>query len=217
MKRKQKAQRKEEDEEVEEFKPIEDDSDLDALSISDGEGESDEESEKDEQDKKNPNIKYEEFTQKAVYKSDALDASIQALKDGFYSRLDSKKLIKRDGKIPFTEHMAMVNDSIVVLPANENVHNDLKRELCFYNLTLLDTKEAMKILLQANVKIGRPNDYFAEMFKPDDHMRKVKSKILKQEEKIKRFEERKLRVDNKRFRKWFLNFLNYRILFNPFL
>ena len=65
---------------------------------------------------------------------------------------------------------------------------------------MLDTKEAMKILLQSKVKIGRPNDYFAEMFKPDDHMRKVKAKILKQDEKIRRFEERKLRLDNKKFR-----------------
>jgi rRNA-processing protein EBP2 len=57
------------------------------------------------------------------------------------------------------------------------------------------------MLLQAKVKIGRPDDYFAEMMKSDEHMRKIKAKILKQEEKIKQFEEKKLRLDNKKFHK----------------
>ena len=57
------------------------------------------------------------------------------------------------------------------------------------------------MLIQSNVKIGRPNDYFAEMLKSDEHMRKIKQKVLKQEEKIKQFEEKKLRIDNKKFRR----------------
>ena len=125
----------------------------------------------------------------------------EKLKDEFYNRLNSKKLIKKQGKVPFVEHMTVVNDTIVVLPDNAAVHNDLKRELWFYNMTLQNAKKGVEMLIQSNVKIGRPNDYFAEMFKPDEHIRKIKQKILKQEEKIKRFEEKKLRIDNKKFRK----------------
>lgn len=143
----------------------------------------------------------EDFTQKKVYKSNQLDTLIQNLKDDFYNRLHSKRLIKRQGKVPFVEHMSLINDGIVVLPENEAIHKDLKRELWFYNLTLQDTKKGIEMLLQSNVKIGRPDDYFAEMLKSDEHMRKIKAKILKQEEKIKQFEEKRLRFDNKKFRK----------------
>ena len=47
----------------------------------------------------------------------------------------------------------------------------------------------MTFLLQANVAIGRPDDFFAEMLKNDEHMVKVKSRLLKQQVKIKTFEE----------------------------
>uniref|UniRef100_A0A7S3KNM9 rRNA-processing protein EBP2 n=1 Tax=Euplotes crassus TaxID=5936 RepID=A0A7S3KNM9_EUPCR len=55
------------------------------------------------------------------------------------------------------------------------------------------------MLMQSGVKIGRPDDFFAEMMKSDLQMRKIKQKLLKQEEKIKQFEARRLRLDNKKF------------------
>lgn len=194
MKRKQKlaAKQREQEEEQEEQVLASEDSDLDAVDMDEGEG-----GEGDEEE-----LKEEIFQQKNVYRSKDLDEMTQKLKDDFYNRLNSKKLIKRQGKIPFVEHLSLINDSIVVLPENAAVHNDLKRELCFYNLTLQDTQKAIEMLLQANVKIGRPDDYFAEMMKSDEHMRKIKAKVLKQEEKIKRFEDKKLRLDNKKFRKF---------------
>jgi rRNA-processing protein EBP2 len=151
----------------------------------------------------------EEFGQRNVYKSTELDALTKKLKGQFYNRLNSRKLIKRQGKVPFIEHMSIINETTVVLPENNQVHKDLRRELCFYNSTLQDTKNAIAMLIQSGVKIGRPDDYFAEMMKSDEHMRKIKSKILKQGEKIKQFEEKKLRTDNKKFRK-FIHFNSLR-------
>ena len=58
------------------------------------------------------------------------------------------------------------------------------------------------MLMQSGTKIGRPDDYFAEMLKSDEHMKKIKQKLLKQEEKIKQFESKRLRLDNKKFRKF---------------
>jgi len=40
--------------------------------------------------------------------------------------------------------------------------------------------KAMEICVQAKVPIERPTDFFAEMLKTDDHMKKVKSRLLKQ-------------------------------------
>lgn len=193
MKRKEKlaAKRREQQEEEDEQVLPSEDSDLDAVDFDEGEG-----GEGDQEE-----LKEETFQQQNVYRSKELDEMTKKLKDDFYNRLNSKKLIKKQGKIPFVEHMTLINDGIVVLPENAAVHNDLKRELCFYNLTLQDTQKAIEMLLQANVKIGRPNDYFAEMMKSDEHMRKIKAKVLKQGEKIRRFEDKKLRLDNKKFRK----------------
>lgn len=42
----------------------------------------------------------------------------------------------------------------------------------------------MEILVQAKVPISRPDDFFAEMIKTDEHMGKVKSRILQQQHKI---------------------------------
>lgn len=41
--------------------------------------------------------------------------------------------------------------------------------------------------------ISRPDDFFAEMLKTDEHMGKVKSRLMHQQSKIKTFEEKKLR------------------------
>mmetsp|Transcript_3588 Transcript_3588/g.6093 ORF Transcript_3588/g.6093 Transcript_3588/m.6093 type:complete len:133 (-) Transcript_3588:528-926(-) len=59
----------------------------------------------------------------------------------------------------------------------------------------------MKFLIQAKVPISRPDDFFAEMIKSDEHMAKVKSKLLKQQHKIQKFEEKKSKQENKKFHK----------------
>ena len=62
-------------------------------------------------------------------------------------------------------------------------------------------RNSLTFLLQAGVAIGRPDDFFAEMLKNDEHMVKVKSRLLKQQVKIKTFEEKKPRSENKKFHK----------------
>jgi len=61
--------------------------------------------------------------------------------------------------------------------------------------------KGMQFLVQSNVPISRPDDFLAEMLKTDEHMAKVKSRLLKQQVKIKSFEEKKQRVENKKFHK----------------
>jgi rRNA-processing protein EBP2 len=39
----------------------------------------------------------------------------------------------------------------------------------------------MEILIQAKVPISRPDDFFAEMLKTDEHMAKIKSRLIQQQ------------------------------------
>jgi len=119
----------------------------------------------------------------------------------FYNRLESKKLIKKQGKVPFTEHMTISNSEAVSIPDALEVHNDIKREVAFYNSTRADVMKGMQFLVQSKVPISRPDDFFAEMLKSDTHMANVKSRLLKQQVKIKTFEEKKQRAENKKFHK----------------
>jgi len=61
--------------------------------------------------------------------------------------------------------------------------------------------DGMKVLIQANMPISRPDDFLAEMLKSDKHMVNVKSRFLQQQVKIKTFEEKKQRLENKKFHK----------------
>ena len=55
--------------------------------------------------------------------------------------------------------------------------------------------------MQAKVPIERPVDFLAEMVKSDDHMRSIKANLLKQQTKMKTFEEKKGKMENKKFHK----------------
>ena len=182
--------------------PIEEEKESEVEELEEVSGESEEENIAEEETK--------EFAQRSVYHSHDLDEITQKLQDQFYNRLNSKKLIKRQGKVPFVEHCSIYNPGIVVLPENDAVHKDLKRELWFYNLTIQDAKKGIETLMQSGVKIGRPDDFFAEMMKSDEQMKKIKAKLLKQEEKIKQFEEKKLRIDNKKFRNLIIYLISFR-------
>jgi rRNA-processing protein EBP2 len=61
--------------------------------------------------------------------------------------------------------------------------------------------DGMKVLVQANMPISRPDDFLAEMLKTDKHMVNVKSRFLQQQVKIKTFEEKKQKAENKKFHK----------------
>lgn len=95
------------------------------------------------------------------------------MKQNFYNRLESKKLIKKYGRIPFTEHMSVTNEKPVEIAEGAKalqINDDIKREMTFYNLTREDVMKGMQILIQTKVPLSRPDDYLAEMLKTDVHM-----------------------------------------------
>lgn len=100
--------------------------------------------------------------------------------------------------VPFVEHQSLTASEPIKLPS---IDDDLNRELAFYKQALEAAKLARKLLRQEKIPFERPVDYFAEMMKDDEHMGKVKGKLLEEAEQKKRSQEaRKLR-DLKKFGK----------------
>jgi rRNA-processing protein EBP2 len=78
-------------------------------------------------------------------------------------------------KLAFSEHMAVVTDEPVDIP---DVEDDLSRELAFYKQSLSSVKDARAKLKKEGAPFSRPADYFAEMVKSDEHMGKIKKKLV---------------------------------------
>jgi len=147
------------------------------------------------------NAKVSKFGLKKINNEEGLLTRLKEIELNFYNRLDSKKLIKKQGRVPFTEHMTIVSEDQIAIPEELQVQDDIKREVGFYNNTRASVMKGMQFLIQSKVPIARPDDFFAEMMKTDNHMGKVKSRLLKQQVKIQTFEEKKMRVENKKFHK----------------
>lgn len=78
-------------------------------------------------------------------------------------------------KLAFSEYQSVVTDEPVEI---EDVEDDLSRELAFYKQCLSSVKDARKKLKKEGVSFSRPADYFAEMVKSDEHMGKIKQKLI---------------------------------------
>jgi len=81
------------------------------------------------------------------------------------------------------------------------IKDDIKREIGIYNLTRENVIQGMKFLIQSKVPIARPDDFLAEMLKTDEHMLDIKQRLLKQQTRIKTFEEKKTKSENKKLHK----------------
>ncbi|KAH7139090.1 eukaryotic rRNA processing protein EBP2-domain-containing protein [Dendryphion nanum] len=78
-------------------------------------------------------------------------------------------------KLAFSEHMVTVSDEPVDIPDAED---DLNRELAFYKQALASAKDARNKLKKEGIPFSRPADYFAEMVKSEEHMGKIKQKLI---------------------------------------
>lgn len=62
-----------------------------------------------------------------------------------------------------------------------DVFDDLERELAFYKQGLEAAELARQQLKEEGLPFSRPTDYFAEMVKSDEHMEKLKQKLIAEE------------------------------------
>lgn len=79
-----------------------------------------------------------------------------------------------------------------------DVNDDLTRELAFYNQALNGARQSFDKLQTMGIPFLRPPDFYAEMVKSDNHMLKIKSRLLVEKKKIEEVEERKKARDSKK-------------------
>lgn len=85
-----------------------------------------------------------------------------------------------------------------VRPEEDPVLNDFKREMSFHRQAQAAVIEGIKRLHKLGIATKRPDDYFAEMAKSDEHMQKVRSNLIaKQEGRAKSERIRQIREQRK--------------------
>lgn len=67
-------------------------------------------------------------------------------------------------------------------PEEDPVLNDFKREMCFHRQAQSAVLEGMKRLHALGIATKRPDDYFAEMAKTDEHMQKIRANLMAKQE-----------------------------------
>ncbi|EGW33041.1 uncharacterized protein SPAPADRAFT_60358, partial [Spathaspora passalidarum NRRL Y-27907] len=108
-------------------------------------------------------------------------------------------------ELPWDKHAFTEHQSVVSAEKSEagikDIYDDTERELAFYKQGLDAVKQARVTLLKLKVPFSRPMDYFAEMVKSDEHMDKLKSKLLTEAANKKASEEAKKQRHLKKFGK----------------
>jgi len=103
-------------------------------------------------------------------------------------------------KIPWIELQTVTYDKDLGID-DKTVHDDLKRELAFYEQGLAAALEGRKKYKELNKPFSRPNDYFAEMVKTDEQMSKIRQNMIEESESIKNAEAAKRQRDLRKYGK----------------
>ncbi|KAJ8415599.1 hypothetical protein AAFF_G00425790 [Aldrovandia affinis] len=79
-----------------------------------------------------------------------------------------------------------------------NAEDDFQREMYFYRQAQASVLEALPQLLKLKIATKRPEDYFAEMAKTDQHMQKIRKKLIMKQTAMEKSEKaKKLREQRK--------------------
>ncbi|CAM0141132.1 rRNA-processing protein EBP2 [Umbelopsis sp. WA50703] len=100
--------------------------------------------------------------------------------------------------LPWIEIMSVTSSEPIEL---DDVHDDLKRELAFYQQALEAAKIGREKVKTAGVPFSRPDDFFAEMVKSDEHMEKIRQRLLDETAAVKASEDAKRQRELKKFGK----------------
>jgi rRNA-processing protein EBP2 len=101
-------------------------------------------------------------------------------------------------KFAFSEHQSVTSAEPTEIA---DVEDDLSRELAFYKQCLSAAKDARGRLKKEGASFSRPVDYFAEMVKSDEHMGKIKQKLIDEAAGKKASAEARKQRDLKKFGK----------------
>ncbi|KAF7279159.1 hypothetical protein GWI33_007570 [Rhynchophorus ferrugineus] len=73
-------------------------------------------------------------------------------------------------------------------PSQDPVLNDFKREMAFYRQAQATVLEAIPKIKKLGIPTLRPEDYFAEMAKTDEHMQKIREHLMQKQQQQQRSE-----------------------------
>eukprot|EP00934_Nitzschia_sp_Nitz4_P007859 Nitzschia sp. Nitz4//scaffold35_size145790//69072//70379//NITZ4_003027-RA/size145790-processed-gene-0.236-mRNA-1//-1//CDS//3329549115//7849//frame0 len=103
-------------------------------------------------------------------------------------------------KLPWSETFAVVPETPLPFERAEepiDIHDDLKREVAFYQSSLEAVHAARALCKKEGIPFSRPEDFFAEMVKTDDHMAKVKDRLIFETKKMDAVAQRKANKEQK--------------------
>lgn len=103
-------------------------------------------------------------------------------------------------KYPFDESQSITYHTKVETEIKD-IYDDTERELAFFKQGLDAAIEGRKNLLALKIPFARPVDYFAEMVKSDEHMDKLKAKLVSEATEKKAREEARRQRQLKKFGK----------------
>ena len=82
-----------------------------------------------------------------------------------------------------------------------DVNDDLARETFFYERALESANECVRRLKELGVPARRPDDYYAEMVKSDEHMKRVRSELIFEQQQLEIRDERRKAREAKKYGK----------------
>lgn len=103
-------------------------------------------------------------------------------------------------KSPFEEHLS-VTSKATTDAGIKDIYDDTERELAFYKQSLDAVVYAREQLKKRKIPFKRPLDYFAEMAKSDEHMDKIKGKLVQEASEKKARQDARRQRDLKKFGK----------------
>lgn len=108
-----------------------------------------------------------------------------------------KKLLEEEDAKEWIEKFHVFSDRVV----EADVNDDTKRELAFETSALRSVAAAVEVFKKIKYQYRRPDDYFVEMQKSDNHMFKVREVLDKQRMQLIEKEERRKRKYGKKLGK----------------
>ncbi|KAI8092567.1 putative rRNA-processing protein ebp2 [Halteromyces radiatus] len=113
-------------------------------------------------------------------------------------RLTDKLRLK---DLPWIETMQVTSTKPIEIKQDDNQDQDMARELAFYQQALEAARIARDKFKELDVPFSRPDDYYAEMLKSDEHMAKIRQRLLDEAARNKASEEAKRQRLLKKFGK----------------
>lgn len=74
------------------------------------------------------------------------------------------------------DHMVVSGEAGVEGP--EDINDDLARETHFYEQALASANVAIRKMKDLGIAVRRPEDFYAEMVKSDEHMKRVRAELI---------------------------------------